>query len=126
MIGIDIVEIKRMERLLQKDSKSALRRFLSDEEIALSKSSAQTVAGFYAAKEAVAKALGCGIGKKCAFLSIKIHKDENNAPYFTLDKTLIEEFCIKESSLSITHDGGFAIAVVYLLSDKTVFKKLHH
>ncbi len=126
MIGIDIVEIKRIENLLQKHPKSAIERFLNDEEIALSKSSAQSIAGFYAAKEAVAKALGCGIGKKCGFKSIRIHKDENNAPYFTLDKTLIEEFCIKESSLSITHDGGFAIAVVYFLTDKPTSKNLYH
>ena len=126
MIGIDIVEIKRVEKLLQKYPTNALKRFLNDEEIVLCKSSPQSIAGFYAAKEAVAKALGCGIGKKCGFKDIRICKDKNNAPYFTVKKKLIDEFCIKDSSLSITHDGGFAIAVVYFLTDKNSSKKLFH
>ena len=125
MIGIDIVKISRIEQLLHKHPKNALRRFLSEEEIALCKST-QSIAGFFAAKEAVAKALGCGIGNKCGFKNIKIYKDANNAPYFTLDKSLIEEYKIQKSSLSITHDGGFAIAVVYFLTDKTPQNPLFH
>jgi len=64
MIGIDIVELSRFESFLQK--RNALKKFLSDKEILLVTSS-QTAAGFFAAKEAISKALGTGIGEKCSF-----------------------------------------------------------
>ncbi len=115
MIGIDIVEIQRIEKLLEKYPQKALKRFLSDDEIVLAKS-IQSIAGFYAAKEAISKALGTGICEKCTFKDIRIHKDTKGAPYFTLSSHIVEEFHITECSLSITHDGGFAIAVAVITS----------
>ena len=108
MIGIDIVSIARFEKFLQ--NKTALQKYLCDEEILLV-TSAQTAAGFFAAKEATAKALGTGIGAACSFKDIKIHKDEKGSPYYTLSSSLIAQYKITDTSLSITHDGGFAIAV---------------
>ncbi len=111
MIGIDIVVIDRIEKLIQKFGDKALDRFLSFEEKQLVKSSS-TAAGFWAAKEAASKAIGTGIGAKCGFHDIKISKDKNNAPKIKFKKAIRKKFKIKDSSLSITHDGGFAIAVV--------------
>ncbi len=125
MIGIDIVEIQRIEKLLEKYPQKALKRFLSDEEIVLAKS-IQTIAGFYAAKEAISKALGTGITKKCTFSDIIIHKDTNGAPYFTLSSNIVDEFKIKECALSITHDGGFAIAVAVINTDTPTIKPICH
>jgi len=116
MTGIDIVKIDRIEKLLERHRDKALKRFLHEEEIALAKST-ETIAGFYAAKEAVSKALGHGISATCGFHDIKIHKDRNGAPYFTLKREIAEKFQIKECDLSITHDGGFAIAVVIIVSE---------
>ncbi len=123
MIGIDIVEIKRFEKFLEK--KTALQKYLSDEEILLVTSS-QTAAGFYASKEAISKALGTGIGKRCAFKDIKIHKDENGAPYFTLSRHIIDALSITQSSLSISHDGGFAIAVAVIRHNREHSTPLSH
>ena len=125
MIGIDIVEIARFERFMQKFGERALRRYLNKDEISLV-TSEKTAAGFFAAKEAVAKALGTGIGKKCSFSDIRLHKDPFGAPWFTLSYNIIETFKITESALSISHDGGFAIAVVHLVSLETTNRPLSH
>jgi holo-[acyl-carrier protein] synthase len=111
MIGIDIVVISRIEKMVEKFGKKALKKFLSKKERNLVKN-ISTVAGFWALKEAGSKAIGTGIGKKCSFKDIKIKKLKSGQPIIKYKKRLRKEFNIKSSSVSITHDGGFAIAVV--------------
>lgn len=111
MIGIDIVVISRIENMIERFGEKALKRFLSDDEIKLIKRPL-TAAGFWAAKEAASKAIGTGIGEECSFKDIKISKTKKNAPKIKYKKNLRKKFKIQNSSLSITHDGGFAIAVV--------------
>ncbi len=110
MIGIDLVKIDRIKNFTERFGDKSLSKFLSEDEIKLANSTS-TIAGFWAAKEAISKALGLGISKKCGFFDIKIYKDEKNKPYFKLSKHLIKEFTIIDLDLSITHDSGFAIAV---------------
>jgi len=119
MIGIDLVKIERIEGLMARRGERALHRFLSDTEIALVKKP-HTAAGFWAAKEACAKALGCGIGAECGFHDISLSKTGKGAPLLTLSPAVAERFGIVGASLSITHDGGFAIAVVALEGRKTL------
>jgi len=114
MIGIDIVEISRIEKMIEKFGNKALERFLTPNEIALLSSPA-SYAGYWAAKEAFAKALGTGIGSYCSFLDIEILKTKKGKPFFS-PKTL-EKFSLKNADLSISHDGGFAIAAVILLKN---------
>ena len=106
-----MVVISRIEKLIERFGQKALKKFLSDDEISLVKRPA-TAAGFWAAKEAASKAIGTGIGSQCSFCDIKISKTKKNAPKIKYKKHLQKQFNIKNSSLSITHDGGFAIAVV--------------
>ena len=113
MIGIDLVKIDRIGGLVARHGEKALQRFLSPDEIALVKQP-HTAAGFWAAKEACAKALGCGIGAECGFHDIVISKSGRGAPLLALSPAVRERFGITGTSLSITHDGGFAIAVVAL------------
>ena len=124
-IGIDIVSIQRFEEFLDRFGDKALKRFLNKDEISLV-TTTQSYAGLYAAKEAVSKALGVGIGKECSFFDIIIHKNSNNAPYFTLNKKIIDKYEIKNLSLSITHDGGFAIAVANIESNISNFNPICH
>jgi holo-[acyl-carrier protein] synthase len=125
MIGIDIVSLERFEKFLKKFPDKALQRFLNLEEISLVKTP-QNAAGFFAAKEAISKALGTGISKECSFKDIIIHKDDNNAPYFTLTKSIVEKYGITDCALSITHDGGFAIAVADIeTKNKTTYPLCH-
>jgi len=122
MIGIDIVVISRIEKLIKRFGDKALKKYLSDDEILLVKNSS-TASGFWAVKEATSKALGVGIGKKCSFYDIKIEKTKKNAPIVKLSKKVRKRFKIrKKIAVSITHDGGFAIAVVVLKKIKKVKK----
>lgn len=111
MIGIDLIKTSRMQRLIEKFGQKALSRFLSPCEIELVKNY-KTAAGFWAAKEALSKALGVGIGRDCAFEDINIIKTQRGAPKLVLSQKLIDAFGITDTSLSITHDGDYAIAVV--------------
>lgn len=116
MIGIDLIKIDRMKRLIERFGDRGLKKFLSEPEIALVKSP-KTAAGFWAAKEACAKALGCGIGAECAFHDITLTKTSKGAPKLSLSVKVQEYFNISGSSVSITHDGEYAIAVVALESN---------
>ena len=113
MIGIDLIKISRMNRLIERFGEKALQKFLSSNEIKLVKNH-KTAAGFWAVKEAVSKALGTGIGSECAFHDITISKTTKGAPQIKLTDTLIQKYNIMDSSVSITHDGEYAIAVVAL------------
>ncbi len=113
MIGIDLVKIRRIEAFMERFGDRALVRFLNNDEIALVKR-ASTAAGFWAAKEACSKALGCGISSECGFMDIRISKDSRGKPLLSLSDTVRERFNVRSLSLSITHDGDYAIAVVAL------------
>jgi len=117
MIGVDMVVISRVEKMIEKFGDKGLKRFLRDDEIKIAKSPS-TAAGFWAAKEAASKALGTGIGKDCGFHDIKISKSKKGAPKLQFKKEVRKKFDIVDTSLSITHDGGFAIAVVAIESKK--------
>jgi holo-[acyl-carrier protein] synthase len=125
MIGIDIVKIKRFENFLEKFGKKAFEKYLDENEIKLVKN-AQSAAGFFAAKEAISKALGLGISKECGFFDIKIYKLPNGAPSFTLSSHLIKSHKITSVSLSISHDGGFAIAAAVIEGKMPLEQKLSH
>ena len=109
MVGIDIVAIARIERILARSGESFLRRFLNKREISLcvgenGNFNAQRIAGFYAAKEAIAKALGCGISKHLAFKDIRLRKNSQGAPKAKLSKRTKKHFGVKKIALSISHD----------------------
>ena len=112
MIGIDIVEISRVEKFIKKYGQKGLDRFLTKKEQSLI-SSPHSIAGYWAAKEAFSKAIGTGIGKNCSFLDIEILKNEKNKPYFSPET--LNKFNLKKADVSISHDGGFAIAAVIVL-----------
>jgi len=112
-IGTDIIQIKRIETLLEKYGDTFKKRFLLDDEITTLKK-IESIAGYWAAKEAISKALGCGIGASLSFHDIIISKNHLGAPTFTLSKEAQQIHQLKNTSLSISHDGGFAIAVAVI------------
>ena len=113
-IGTDIVVVSRIEKSISKFGDKFTDRFLSEDEKQVAKK-AESIAGYWATKEAVAKALGCGIGAELCFHDIIIYKDKKGAPHFKLTAKAQKLHNITKSSLSIAHDGGFAIAVVIIL-----------
>lgn len=114
-IGIDLCEISRMEKLLE-DDHFLTRYFSRDEQRYIhgkGNSAAQTMAGIYAAKEALVKALGSGI-VTADLRAIDVTHDKYGAPVYVLQgeyARLAEDKRISSFFLSITHDGGMAAAV---------------
>ena len=112
-IGIDIVEIVRIDRPAQNER--FYTDFFSDEEIAVFKAckyAPQTVAGRFAAKEAVLKALGQGLGGM-PLREISIIRLPSGQPEARLTgeaKRTAEALGAKRIHISISHDGGYAIA----------------
>ncbi len=113
-VGTDIIQIQRIENLLEKFGDTFKTKFLNESEIILAKRT-ESIAGFWAAKEAIAKALGCGIGAELSFHDIILSKNHKGAPSFLLSDKAQNIHQIKTSSLSISHDSGFAIAVVIII-----------
>ncbi len=118
MLGIDLIKTSRMQKLLNRYNERFLLKFLTKDEILLIKSY-KTAAGFWAIKEATAKALGSGIGSECRFSDIFIYKTTKGAPKIALSQRVVTKFQIEEASISLTHDGEYAIAVVALQSSTT-------
>lgn len=112
-----------MKSLIDRFGDKALERFLDADEIKLVKNH-KTAAGFWAVKEACSKALGVGIGAECSFFDIKISKTSKGAPSIALSQKVRESFSIRDTSVSITHDGEYAIAVVALEGDSPTSNKI--
>ncbi|MFI8688453.1 holo-ACP synthase [Rossellomorea sp. NPDC077527] len=110
-IGMDIVEIGRIQELLERKTKFVSRILTDREEDAFyslnERRRVEFVAGRFAAKEAYAKANGTGIGKELSFRDIEISKDERGKPYFSKPEGTA-------AHLSITHSREFAAAQVVI------------
>jgi len=113
MIGIDLVSIARIEAFMERFGQKGLEKFLNADEISLV-TSPKTAAGFWAVKESVAKALGCGIRSELTFHDIIITKTEKNAPKAALSAKAKQHHGVRDIAVSITHDGGFAAAVAFI------------
>ena len=114
-LGLDVCEIARMEQLLK--NQRFLSRFFAPEERAYIENrgmgAAQSLAGMFAAKEALTKALGVGLTAG-ELTDIRVLHDPLGAPYFDLRgefARLTAERGITAWHLSIAHDGGVAAAV---------------
>jgi holo-[acyl-carrier protein] synthase len=115
MIGIDIVSIKRIEKSIEKFDNKFKNRFMSKREQEWAKKPS-SIAGIWASKEAFSKAIGTGIGKEFSFLDIEIIKNKKGKPIINiLNKDLENKLKNKKIDVSITHDGGFAIAAVIII-----------
>lgn len=116
MLGIDIVEISRIKKLMEEKENFLHKVFNEDEieRIKKRKESYERASGIFAAKEAVAKALGTGLGT-ISFKDIKI-KYQGDAPY-------AEVFDMK-FDLSISHERDYAVAVAKLDGENLLKKNL--
>jgi holo-[acyl-carrier protein] synthase len=113
-IGIDIVEIERIEEALNKN-KRFLEKIFTQEEINYFESKnfkAETIAGNFSAKEAISKALGTGI-RSFNFKDIEVLRDINGKPivktYNNLSKICID-YNVLEIKVSISHSKNYAVA----------------
>ena len=109
--GCDIVYVSRFQKSAESGNKLFLNKVFSLHELSTS-SSIYTLAGFFAAKEAVIKALELGPGE---WQKIEITKDHSGRPRASLNNIAAN---IINHDISISHDGDYAMAVaIFLISD---------
>ncbi len=113
-IGIDIVEIERIQEALDKN-KRFLYKLFTKEEIEYFESKnfrVDTIAGNFAAKEAISKDMGSGI-RNFNFIDIEVLRNELGKPivktYNNLKKTCID-YNVSEIKVSISHSNKYAVA----------------
>ena len=112
--GIDIVEIERIERALEKNSRFLERIFsIKEREYIVSKNyNVNTIAGLFAAKEAVSKCIGTGV-RGFKWIDIEINHDSFGKPYVTLKnnaRRIAIDNGITNIHISISHSDKNAIA----------------
>ncbi|MGH8970413.1 MAG: holo-ACP synthase [Actinomycetes bacterium] len=108
-VGIDVVDVERFAQTLARTPRLSARLF-TDAERALPTAS---LAARFAAKEALAKALGAPVGLH--WRDAEVHRGEDGRPHLTMHGTVAAraaELGARHSHLSMSHDAGIASAVV--------------
>ncbi|MDQ1289707.1 MAG: holo-[acyl-carrier protein] synthase [Actinomycetota bacterium] len=108
-VGIDVVDIARFERQLARSPGLAARLFTESEQGL----PAQSLAARFAAKEAIAKALGAPVGLR--WTDVTVVREPNGAPRLEVTGTVAAraaELGVERFHLSLSHDAGIASAVV--------------
>lgn len=120
-IGTDIVEIERIERLLERHAERFLERLLHPHELTKFNASRQKAAWLakrFATKEAVAKALGTGIGKEASFFEIETSHSDLGKPQLHLHGTALaraERLGVIDIQISLADEREYAVAFVILI-----------
>ena len=112
--GVDLIEVSRIAMAVERHGERFLKRIYTHRELSLIGGKIESLAGRFAAKEAVAKALGSGIGE-VSWLEIEVLRDEHKRPEVHLHGNaarLAEEKGLKVWSLSLSHTAEFAVAFV--------------
>lgn len=110
-IGTDIIEIDRIKKAIEKQS-FLDKIFTKKEQSLYHKVNPQTLAGNFAVKEAVAKALGTGFAG-CSPVEIEVLREKSGKPYVNLYGNTLEIFKSVNGNnihISISHNNTSAIA----------------
>lgn len=116
-VGVDMIEISRIEQAMARHGDRFFKRFFTAQERESCHDQASRLAGRFAVKEAVGKALGTGIGD-VSWTDIEIVNDDRGKPELILHnqaQTLAAELGLHNWSISLshteTHAIGFAVAM---------------
>jgi holo-[acyl-carrier protein] synthase len=119
--GIDVVEIERVARSIERYGSRFLERVYTAGEIAYCqrkrRNAAESFAARFAAKEAAAKALGTGISFGVAWRELEVGREPAGRPLLLLHGRAAEiaaSLGVRRSSLSITHTRTQSMALVIL------------
>jgi holo-[acyl-carrier protein] synthase len=111
--GIDMVEIERIQRAIDRYGDRFLQRVFTSHELSEAGRNPASLAARFAAKEAVAKALGCGIGP-VSWQEIETRRDTAGRPVLFLHGAawrLAVQQNLHDWSISLSHSQKYAIAV---------------
>jgi holo-[acyl-carrier protein] synthase len=118
--GVDLIEVARIREAVERHGERFLTRVFTCAERDDCGNRVESLAVRFAAKEAAAKALGCGIGA-VGWLEIEIRSDERKAPYLILHgeaKRISDELGLTMWSVSLSHTESQAIAFVVAMGNK--------
>ena len=120
-LGTDIMESSRLEKVLARHADAFRQRVFTprelDEAAAKKLAGTEYLSGRWAAKEAMAKALGCGIGANCSFTDIEVVNNALGAPEIVLSGSALATFTRlggKKINISISHEKHYAVATVII------------
>jgi holo-[acyl-carrier protein] synthase len=119
-IGVDLVECARIQHSLDRFGERFLRRVFTEGEIAYSQSMKYPARHFavrFAAKEALSKAFGTGIGKSMGWKDIDVHRKPSGEPFVVLEgsaKQLAADRGVEKIWISLSHTEHHATAVIAL------------
>ena len=122
-LGTDLTEIERVERSIARFGDRFLERVFTARERAYcmrKKTSGESFAARFAAKEAGAKALGTGIGRGVVWHDFEVRREPGQRPTLHLSgraAELARGLGVVQVSLSLTHTRGLAMAVVVMESN---------
>ena len=114
-VGVDLSEVDRIEKLLQRYGPRFSGRIFTEREQAYCNGRITSLAGRYAIKEAVAKALGTGIGEFVAWKDIEVVNDERGKPELILHnqaRELADDLGLHQWAISLSHTTTLAIGFV--------------
>lgn len=112
--GVDLIEVARVARAVEQHGDRFLNRCFTPQELADAAALAPALAARFAAKEAVAKALGCGIGD-VSWQEIEIRRDARRRPEVILHgaaQVLAHDLGLTEWAISLSHTHEHAVAFV--------------
>lgn len=115
--GVDVIEISRIERAMHRHGERFCNRFFTPRELEQCGRRPASLAARYAAKEAVAKALGCGIGD-VSWTDIEVVRDQGCRPEVVLHGPagkLAAVLGLHAWSISLSHTHEHAVAFVVAL-----------
>jgi len=119
-VGVDLAQIPRLRRVVERWDDRFLRRVFTDEELAYCRRRRDPIphlAARFAAKEAASKALGTGMSGGVGWTQIEVIQPGGRQPTLTLTGPALERFqalgCTA-SHLTLAHDGGIAVACVVI------------
>ncbi len=121
-IGIDVVEVDRIEGAIERQGAVFVEKIFTEKERAYcerQRRPAMHYAARFAAKEAIAKALGTGICKDLGWLDIEVMREKNGAPKAKFTERVEKHFQkigISRIQISLTHARDYAAANAVALS----------
>ena len=116
-IGCDCIEVERFRTAIRRSGIAFLSRLFTVDEMAYcnrNKDPAFCFAGRFAAKEALAKALGVGIGSALSWHDMEIVNNEQGKPSVVWHTDVQERFGVAKTHLSISHSHTIAMAYALL------------